>query len=164
MTTHKEIEHKTLENAFTWIPLDKRVSKFGGAMAPRRMETRSPLLWLANKDGELFLVNASTESLDNVEVKQGGFTSVDDATVNLTSNAKYHYTAVKPNVAVKIEHYDGFYDLDYILQVSIKVTSKQLGELYIISPAEKGGVKETVLLWDNGECGKNVTVEVITKA
>jgi len=40
-------EHKTIENEFTWVPLDKRLSRFGGSSPPRKAETRTPLFWLA---------------------------------------------------------------------------------------------------------------------
>jgi hypothetical protein len=50
-------EHKTLAGAFNWIPMDKRMSKFGGPMSPRKPELRRPVLWLARTGNELYLVN-----------------------------------------------------------------------------------------------------------
>ena len=46
--------------------------------------------------------------------------------------------------------------LDLILFVTITIKSKDLGCINITPCGEKGGVRETVLLWDNGEKGKNV--------
>lgn len=66
---------------------------------------------------------------------------------------------VKPNDAVKVEEFDGFYDLDYVLQVSIQVRSKNLGNIEIFSPSKKGGIGETVLLWDTMEYGNHVSIK-----
>lgn len=151
-------EHKVLENRFNWIPLDERLSRFGGQMPPRKKEVRIPVLWLACDGNELYLVNASEETLDLVTVSSGGFLTADDDVLSVDSNKAYEYRNVKPNNAVKVEEYDGYYDLDYILQVSVRVQSKGLGCLDILSPAEKGGVGETVLLWDTGEHGKHVSI------
>ena len=37
-------EHKTVENKFIWVPPDKRMSRFGGSVSPRKPETRAPVL------------------------------------------------------------------------------------------------------------------------
>ncbi|MGB5446612.1 MAG: hypothetical protein WBM99_14040 [Psychromonas sp.] len=150
--------YKVIENGFKWVPLDKRKSKFGGPMTPRKAELRHPLLWLAREGKELYLVNSSEETLDFVAAGTGGFQTVDDdcITVSSKSKNKYEYKNVKPNDAVKVEEFDGFYDLDYVLQVSIQVQSKNLGNIEIFSPPKKGGIGETVLLWDTMENGNHV--------
>ena len=71
--------------------------------------------------------------------------------VSVSSDNGYEYKEIIVGDAVKVEEYDGFYDLDYVLQVVIRLKSRKLGSIEIISPAEKGGVGETVLLWDTGE-------------
>ena len=76
----------------------------------------------------------------------------------LSSDELYVYKNVNPHDAVKVDEYDGFYDLDFVIQVYIQVKSRGLGCLDITSPADKGGVKETVLLWDTNESGKYVKV------
>ena len=151
-------DHKVIKNEFTWIPLDKRVSRFGGLVPPRKSESRHPILWLVRERDELYLVNSSEEILDLVIANSGGFQTVDEDVMTIASNDKYEYTNVKPNSAVKVEEYDGFYDLDYVLQVSISIKSKKLGCIDILSPAKKGGVQETVLLWNTGENGKYTTI------
>ena len=154
-------EHKIIENKFTWISPSSRESIFGGAVQPRKPELRIPILWLVRDGGELYLVNLSAESLDVVSTASGGFQTVDDDVASITSNNGYTYKNVKPDFAVKIEEYDGYYDLDYVLQVVLTIQSKNLGTIEILSSPEKGGVEETVLLWDNGEAGKNVSINKV---
>lgn len=149
-------EHKVIENKFTWIPLDKR----GSSMPPRKPETRKPVLWLARDGDELYFVNASEEVIESVVVSTGGFQTVDDDML-ISESQEYEYNNLRPNAAVKVDEYDGFYDLDYVLQVCLRVKSKNLGCLEILSPAKKGGVGETVLLWDTGESGKNVSIKQV---
>ena len=152
-------KHEIVENKFTWVPVDKRVSRFGGSLPPRKAESRTPLLWLARSGCDLFLVNESEEILDFVFAGTGGFQTVDEDVMTVASKDQYEYTNVKPNSAVKVDEYDGFYDLDYVLQVSLKIQSKSLGCVDVLSPAKKGGVGETALLWDSNEAGKGVYIE-----
>lgn len=105
-----------------------------------------------------FFVNSSKDTLNFVIADSGGFQTVDDDVMALGNNDKYDYKNVKSNQAVKVEEYDGFYDLDYILQVSIRVQSKSIGCIELITPAKKGGVGETVLLWNTNENGVNVSI------
>lgn len=151
-------KNKIVENKFTWVPLDKRVSRFGGLLPPRKAELRRPLFWLARDVNELFLVNSSKDILDFVIAESGGFQTVDDDVMAISSNERYEYKNVKPNHAVKVEEYDGFYDLDYVLWVSIRIKSKSTGCIEVVSPAKKGGVGETVLLWNTNENGKNISI------
>jgi len=151
--------HKVIENSFKWIPLDKRKSRFGGLMPPRKAEVRHPVLWLARTENELYLVNSSAETLDFVGAGTGGFQTVDNDCITVATSNKYTYKNVKPNDAVKVEEFDGFYDLDYLLQVSMRIQSKNLGNIEILTPPEKGGIGEIVLLWDTMENGKNVSIK-----
>ena len=156
--------HKVIENSFKWVPLDKRKSKFGGPMTPRKAELRHPILWFARQGKELYLVNSSEETLDFVAAGTGGFQTVDDDCITVSTKNKnkykykYEYKNVKPNDAVKVEEFDGFYDLDYVLQVSMRVQSKNLGGIEILTPPKKGGIGEIVILWDTMENGKNVSI------
>lgn len=151
-------EHKMVDNKFIWEEPSSRKSIFGGTVHSRKTELRSPVLWLARDGGELYLVNSSTETLDVVSADSGGFQTVDDDVVSITSNDGYTYKNVKPSFAIKIEEYDEYYDLDYILQVVVTIQSKNLGTIEILTLPAKGGVGETVILWDNGEAGKNVSI------
>jgi len=151
-------QHKVIENGIKWVPINKRKSKFGGPMTPRKKENRLPVLWLVREENELYLVNSSEETLDFVVAGAGGFQTVDDDCITVSSESKYEYKNVKPNDAVKVEEYDGFYDLDYLLQISMRVQSKNIGSIEILTPPEKGGIGEMVLLWDTMENGHNVSI------
>lgn len=141
------LEHKRLQNQFDWIPLDKRNNGF----PPRKPEIRVPVFWIACNDNELYFVNNSEETLDLVSVDTGNFQS---------GNERYtSYHDVLPNEAVKIEEYDGFYDLDFILQISLIIQSKIRGRIQILTGAKKGGIGETVILWNNNELGKRIRYE-----
>ena len=150
-------DHKTIPNRETWIPIDKRGENF----PPRKPETRSPLLWIERIGNELFLVNATGEILESVYAGTGGFQTCDDDVVHVASKSSYLYKNVKPNHAVKINEFDGLYDLDYVLQEVLEIKSKTLGHIKILTPSKKGGIGETILLWDTGECGKNVVIDDI---
>lgn len=152
-------EHKTIENGFTWIPPDERVSRFGGPLPPRKPETRRPILWLARDGQELYFVNASQETLDTVIAETGGCMTADDDVLTVSSESNYQYKNVPPDTAVKIEEYDLIFDSDFLLQVSIIVKSATLGCIEILSPPKKGGVEEMVLLWNTGEKGKYVSIK-----
>lgn len=153
------VKHKTIENGFTWVPMHERKSRFGGPVSPRPAETRRPLLWLARDGDELYLVNASDEILDDVVATGQGFAGLDDEVIEMSSKEAHHYRNVKPNDAVKIDEYDEFFDPDFILNVCVEVRSARLGTLALVSPWEKGGVSETVMLWDSGEPGRDVTIK-----
>lgn len=157
-------EPKAIKNGFKWVPLDKRKSRFGGKVSPRKPEKRVPILWLARNGGELYLVNASKEILKSLTAESGGFQTIDDDAITVSSEKKYEYRDIVPNDAVKVEEYDGYYDLDYILQVHIRIQSQSLGCIDITSPSKKGGVGEVVLLWDSGEPGKDVSINKCKKA
>lgn len=50
-------EHKSIKDSFVWVSPDKKKRRFGGDMPPRKPESRHPILWLAQKDNERYLVN-----------------------------------------------------------------------------------------------------------
>jgi hypothetical protein len=153
------MDHKTIENGFTWVPMNERKSRFGGPVSPWPAEMRRPLLWLARDGDELYLVNASGETLDDVVATGQGFAGLDAEVIEMSGTEAYDYRNVKPNDAVKIDEYDEFFDPDFILNVCVEVRSARLGTLALVSPWEKGGVSETVLLWDSGEPAKGVTIK-----
>jgi len=141
-------EHICVESKFKW--------------ESRGHESRTPTLWLARNGGELYFVNESDEILDFVNADSGGFITFDDGVAPVSNKTGYSYIDVKPNEAVKIEEYDGYYDLDYVLQVVMQVKSENLGNIEILSPSQKGGVEETVLLWDSGDTGNNVSIDIVS--
>ena len=152
-------EHKILEGAFTWVPMDKRTDRLGLPVAPRKPDLRRPILWIARKDSEVYLVNASDETLDVVTADSGGVLTVDDDVLPLANKSLYHYVGVVPGAAVKVEEYHENYDSDYILGLYLRVQSKGLGCIEIAPGLKKGGIGETVLLWDSGEVGHSVSIK-----
>ncbi len=153
-----------LQNAFSWSPMvySSVISDrlYHWPNPPYKKETRIPIYWLARRGLELFLVNSSDETLDLVSVGTGGCATTDDSVVSITDEVGYIYHDVKPNEAVKIDEYDDFYDLDYLLQVSLRIESKKEGVLDILTWPEKGGIGETVLMWNNGDNGKVTITKV----
>ncbi|GAD79535.1 hypothetical protein [Vibrio ezurae] len=152
-------EHKIKTEGIAWISPEKRKSRFGGNVPPRPAETRLPLLWLSRQGAEVYLVNHTNETLELVFSDSNGFQTVDDETVSITSSdIQYRYENVPHGNAVKIEKYDNFYDLDFVLRVCLQIKAPKLGHLQLTSGYKKGGIGETVLLWDSGETGKNASV------
>lgn len=151
-------EPKRLASAFQWCAPEKRKSPFG-PMPPRKAETRTPRLWLARRAGELYLVNESDEVLERVSASpygwlrighQEGVALLDQPTPWVT------YQDVPQGAAVKVEEYDDFYDLDFDLGMCLEVRTQTLGCMELQTPLSRGGVQETVLLWDNGDTGTGV--------
>lgn len=138
-------QSKRVLNQFEWVPIQDRRPD----MPPRKPENRKPKLWLATKPCdeendigyELYLVNEMEEMLSLVNVYPDGV-----------------YKDVQPKEAVMVDKYDGYYDLDYLMNVALEIKAESLGHIRIVTPASKGGIGEMVLLWDSGEAGKHVGV------
>jgi hypothetical protein len=150
-------KNKIIETGFSWS-------------APRKLPTlnekkeeKVPCLWLCRLGSDLFLVNSTDEIIDEISADSGAMQTIDSAGVSLDSPNGYFYTEVKPNQAVKVDEYDGYYDLDYLIQVYITIRSKTLGEIEIRTPLSKGGIEgNTALMWNKDKLGKNVLVTAIT--
>jgi hypothetical protein len=112
------------------------------------------------RDGEeLYFVNDSTETLNSVSTCTGGCQTLDDEVMPVSSpDPLYLYKNVKPGEAVKVEHYDPYWDSDYLLQLEVELSSPTHGNK-IFRVLGKGGIDDTVLLWDTGEAGKYVNME-----
>lgn len=151
-------EPKTISDYPKWLTREERAGRFASSLPPQEPETRRPWLWIAEEDDEIYLVNATGEPLDLVKADTGGFQTIDDDVAPVSSKTKYEYYDVQPNQAVKVEQYDYIFDSDFVLQTYIEVKSAKLGHLLIATPAEKGGIGETVLLWDSGEPGRHVHI------
>jgi len=151
-------EKKCFKNVFKWIPMNKRIDRFG-PLPPRKPDPGIPLLWLTRNGGELFLVNSTGVNLDSVQSTTFVLITIDDEMPSLIIESDvYSYTDIKPGDAVKVEEFDGYYDLDYSFVITILITSSNLGTVKITTPLETREIGEMVLLWDNGNEGKNVKV------
>ena len=110
-------------------------------------DTKKEIFWVTSvsKDigRDLFFVNDSNETLDFVKAEDGGFITCDDEVVNTwTEEGKgYRYTDVLPKEAVKVAEFDDYYDLDYVLSVSITIKSASRGVLNFSTPLRKEGSK-----------------------
>lgn len=150
-------EHKRMENNFKWH------NQFYASEKP---ELRKPILWVSSssvaegRGREVFFVNTSGETLDYVIAGGGGFTTSDCGVIPVSSKG-YKYENVKHNEAVKVEEYDDYYDLDFVMQIGLEVKSPKLGKLKILSPSAKGGISGIILLWDNGDAGRYVSITEI---
>lgn len=142
-------QHTRKPSTYVWTPPN---------VPPHLRKERKPLLRIVNDRNELYFINDSDETIDRLTASSGGFFTEDDGAVMVESSDIYRYADVQPGEAVKIEEYDGFYDLDLVLQVYIRVESRTLGCLEIVPPANKGGVNSGVLLWDSNEAGRYTTV------
>ena len=98
--------------------MDKRTDSFGLPLPPRKPELRKPLLWLDSKGldlgHELFLINSSDEILDSVSASSGGFHTFWDDVITVASEF-CEYKNIEPVGAVKIDEFDGYSDLDYVI-------------------------------------------------
>jgi len=159
----KKEQQKTIKDGFTWLPMDKRVDKLGFPLPPRKPELRKPLLWVAIESAQedfiddIYLVNSSDEVLEVVISNTGGFQTCDDDILTMSSKG-FEYKNVANGDAVKVGEYHQILDSDYVLQLSLTITTKH-GVIEITPQAEKGGFKEVVLLWDTKEVGKGVTIK-----
>ncbi|MDH3799897.1 MAG: hypothetical protein OES70_14720, partial [Desulfobacterales bacterium] len=133
-------EHKRVLNEFKWT----------------RPEKKNPVFYVIRDGEELYFVNDSTETLNSVSTCTGGCQTLDDEVMPVSSpDPLYLYKNVKPGEAVKVEHYDPYWDSDYLLQLEVELSSPTHGNK-IFRVLGKGGIDDTVLLWDTGEAGKYV--------
>ena len=153
------MKEKRMMHSFPWAPPHLKKGRFGFFLA-NGVDDRKVLFRVTSRDldmgRELYFVNDSGETLPRVSAEDGGFTSWDEGVISSwTETGKgYHYRDVRPGEAVKVAEFDDYYDLDYVLAVSVTLTSPSLGTLTLSTPLEKGGVRECVLLYDSGEVGK----------
>ena len=147
-------KNKRISNKFEWVPPEKRGSHFPGPLPYRKPETRIPLFYVTRDGDDVYFVNNSTETLNSVTSNSGGLQTLDDESMPV-GGPTYSYKDVKPREAVKVENYDPIYDSDYLLQLEVEISSISQG-FKIFRVIEKGGVRQTVLLWDTGEEGKGV--------
>ncbi|QXL85242.1 hypothetical protein [Comamonas sp. NLF-1-9] len=156
-------EPKLLVDEIQWIPVHQRRSHFGGPMPPRKPDVRLPALWLRRSGSELYLVNHSAETLHEVYASSTGFVTLDDTTSSWASQGVC-YRDVPHNAAVKVDEYDDFYDLDYVLGMHIRLRSPSHPGLQLECIGDKGGIEEAVLLWCNGEVGKDARASCLPPA
>lgn len=124
---------------------------------PPRAVKKDVIFSLMQFKGALYFVNGSDEELSVVSSESFGFV----LNSSLENSPKFYYENVKPNESVKVEEYDDFYDLDYVLGFEIFIQSKNIGQMKITPPARKGGVKAQELIFSDMSIPKYVSIESI---
>jgi hypothetical protein len=122
---------------------------------PPRPIKRDVIFSLMYYNGALYFVNGSNEVLATVSSESFGFI----LSSSLENNPKFYYENVKPNESVKVEEYDDYYDLDFVLGFEIFIQSEKLGRIKIIPPMKKGGVKAQELIFSDMSTPRYVTFE-----
>lgn len=158
------MEPKRLQNIPPWVAPEQTQNRFGGPESLRASEARRPMFRLvslrSSNSDELFFVNDTDEVLEHVAASTGGFITADDAALSLEgANLVYH--DVRPGEGVKVEAFDGYYDLDYVFQLGFEIVCCQ-GTWRILTGAQKGSIAEQELLWDDGRPGRRIKADLLS--
>lgn len=122
------------------------------ALRPVRLHgAESAEIWLERLHEEngnigLYLVNGSDKILSLVTT---GIVSAVTLDENFHGGEKegHSYHNLKPGEAAKLDEYDGFYDLDYLLTTHLTIIADHLGTIEFCPPPKKGGLGRQGLLW-----------------
>ncbi len=125
---------------------------------PPQVVKREVVFSLMNFQGGLYFVNDSDETLKTVTSDSFGF--IENSSIE--NNPRFNYSDVKSGESVKVEEYDGYYDLDYVLGFKIYVESNTFGKIIITPPAKKGGVVAQPLLYKDDTTPRFVRIEKIS--
>lgn len=148
-------------NRFKWVPLHIRAP-----FPPKPADNRMAIFWLAREGdrhgGALWFVNESHEVLDYIKVSTDSSLTVDETQNGVaTEIGKYRiFKQVLVGEAIQIEKFDGYYDLDYCFSVTVEINAPKYPKTILQTDITKGGVHETVLLWNTGESGKTIGYKV----
>ena len=143
-----------------WLPRQDRTDRLGLPLPPGSHEHRIPLFRLVNVDGQdlgsdLYFVNDSDQTLISITTATGGFTTADDDVFTLQQDRDPVYCKVQPGEGVKVNEFDGYYDLDYLFQSRIYIHCPKLGKMQVVSSVNKGSIPDQELLWNTLEPGKH---------
>ena len=94
----------------------------------------------------LYLVNGSDDVLTWVKAVVISSITIEDDAFG-AGGETLSYSEVKPGDAVKLDEYDGFYDLDYLLTIEVSLCSATLGIQRFTPSPRKGGLKRQGLVW-----------------
>ena len=141
-------ELKRLHGHFTW-----NAGSASGRWARAIREQDSPLIWLTCLSTpfgrELYCVNQTDHVIDSIEILRSCHACIDGEYFHKEVSEVY-YQQVQPNEAVKVEHYDEYYDLDVLLGLKLRVDSHIIGKRTFCAKNVVGGTKrDEVLMWKN---------------
>lgn len=152
---------KVIHGGFDWVPLHELIT-----FPPRKPDHRKPILRTVRqhtekdaRGSELFLVNHSGAPIKTIKVFSSSFTTVDDDAYFSINEEGITYHDIPDGSAVKIDHFDDIYDLDYVIGFAIEIESETLGKFQINCFGDKGGVKDMVILWETGETARGVNLK-----
>ena len=151
---------KVKHDGFDWVPPHELI-KF----PLRKPDDRKPIFRTVRKSAEegkgseLFLVNHSGTSVKIIKVFNTSFITVDDNTYFSTDDEGIIYYDIPDGSAVKIDHFDDYYDLDYVIGFVVELESEALGKYRFNCFGEKGGVKDMVILWETGETDRKINLQ-----
>ena len=83
-----------------------------------------------------------------MSVEGFGFVTI-EGEANSLGGPRLVYTNVLPGAAIKVDTYDDFYDLDYMIGFSAVVEGTTFGARDFAVMPKKGGLSETVLWWSS---------------
>ncbi len=145
-------------NRFKWVPLHIRTP-----FPPKPADNRMAIFWLARKGDAIWFVNESDEMLDYIKVYTGGYITLGEHLVGgvaTVSGKDRIFKRVLIGEAIQIDEFDGNLDSDYCLSVRVELSSPSYPKLILQTDTTKGGVPETVLLWNTGESGKRIGYKI----
>ncbi|NLD14056.1 MAG: hypothetical protein GX665_03045 [Gammaproteobacteria bacterium] len=158
------MQPKIIHDGFEWIPLHEI-----HGMPPRKPDFRTPLLRIVRQSipeegSELLLVNGSGAPIQSITVFKVGSFTADGNVIVLENDTGFAYIDVPHGSAVKIDQFDDYYDLDYIIGFRIEVESEKLGRLLVNCFGNKGGMRDHVLLWDTWEAGRGIGISKLDES
>ena len=148
------VDKKRIKN---WLQADTEPRAVRPIPTPPRV--REPRLWLTCAYNELFFVNGGPELLARLTTSQSVTALVDDGVFMSDADDVLEYRDIAPGEAVKIDAYDGYYDLDYVLGATVVLDLRSCGRFACYVVGSKGGIQEQILQWADGTWHSRVTVE-----
>jgi hypothetical protein len=102
-------------------------------------ESDDGLIW------DVWFVNNSNEVLTSVSNSSGGFATVDDDVIPMTTVDAHIYRNVQPKEAVLIDEYDVHFDGDFMITFGADVTASSFGSRHFSARLKKGEIPNAVL-------------------
>ena len=95
---------------------------------------------------DIYFVNNSGQTIDNVCYGMGGFITDEDDVVTMSTATERSYEDVKHGEAVRFD-FATFFDQDFIISYAFEIKANHLDVTKIQTELAKGGPSSAVLLW-----------------
>ena len=131
-------------------------------------EHRIPLFLLFSRgengpkdlDIEVYFLNLGDEILDSVFTgSHSMMTDEDDVWIGHPDG--YGYEHVEPKEAVLVMEYSEIYASDFMLSLTVTVSSAELGKVELTTGLNKGKIETGVLLFNTGEPHKSIQMKML---